>query len=77
MIELSNSDYQLICQHVWEKLVENGIEDTDIYDMHNIVESVLEEDFPKVAKSYKEYRNYKKDFIHMMDKVYAESQSIR
>lgn len=77
MIELSNADYQLICQHVWEKLVENGIEDTDIYDMHNIVESVLEEDFPKVAKSYKEYRNYKKDFIHMMDKVYAESQSIR
>lgn len=77
MIELSNADYKLICQHVWEKLVENGIEDTDIYDMHNIVESVLEEDFPKVAKSYKEYRNYKKDFIHMMDKVYAESQSIR
>ena len=45
--------------------------------MHNIVESVLEEDFPMVAKMYKEYRNYKKDFVHMMDKVYERSQSIR
>lgn len=45
--------------------------------MHNIVESVLEEDFPTVAKMYKEYRNYKKDFVHMMDKVYERSQSIR
>lgn len=26
---------------------------------------------------YKEYRNYKKDFVHMMDKVYERSQSIR
>ena len=45
--------------------------------MHNIVEAVLEEDYPKVAKMYKEYRNYKKDFVHMMDKVYERSQSIR
>ena len=26
---------------------------------------------------YKEYRNYKKDFVHMMDKVYERSQAIR
>ena len=45
--------------------------------MHNIVESVLEEYYPMVAKMYKEYRNYKKDFVHMMDKVYERSQAIR
>ena len=45
--------------------------------MHNIVESVLEEHYPLVAKMYKEYRNYKKDFVHMMDKVYERSQAIR
>ena len=39
--------------------------------MHNIVEAVLEEHYPLVGKMYKEYRNYKKDFVHMMDKVYA------
>ena len=77
MVELSNDDYKNICNAVWDKLIENDLEDTEIYEMHNIVEAVLEEHYPLVAKMYKEYRNYKKDFIHMMDKVYAESQSIR
>lgn len=77
MIELSDQDYQAICNAVWDKLVENDLEDTEIYEMHNIVEAVLEEHYPLVAKMYKEYRNYKKDFVHMMDKVYERSQAIR
>ena len=79
MYELSDNDYILILNDVLAKIDESYDEDTDIeiYDMHNIVESVLEEDFPTVAKMYKEYRNYKKDFVHMMDKVYERSQSIR
>ena len=77
MVKLTNDDYQIICNAVWDKLVENDLEDTEIYDMHNIVESVLEEHYPVVSKMYKEYRNYKKDFVHMMDKVYEKSQTIR
>ncbi|MDE6434564.1 MAG: anaerobic ribonucleoside-triphosphate reductase, partial [Lachnospiraceae bacterium] len=77
MIKLSDADYQTICNAVYEKLVENDLEDTEIYEMHNIVESVLEEHYPIIAKMYKEYRNYKKDFVHMMDKVYERSQAIR
>lgn len=79
MYELSDNDYAQILNDVLAKIDENYGEDTniEIYDMHNIVESVLEEDFPTVAKMYKEYRNYKKDFVHMMDKVYERSQSIR
>lgn len=79
MYELSGNDYAQILNDVLAKIDESYDEDTDIeiYDMHNIVESVLEEDFPTVAKMYKEYRNYKKDFVHMMDKVYERSQSIR
>ena len=77
MIELKEDDYSKICNRVWEVLCENDLEDTDIYDMHNIVESVLDELYPKIAEMYKEYRNYKKDFVHMMDNVYAQSQSIR
>ena len=45
--------------------------------MHNIVEGALERVNPAVAKSYRDYRNYKLDFIHMMDEVYTKSQSIR
>ena len=77
MVELSNNDYQIICNAVWDKLVENDLENAEIFEMHNIVESVLEEHYPLVAKMYKEYRNYKKDFVHMMDKVYERSQTIR
>lgn len=77
MVDFSDSDFQIICNAVWNKLVENDLEDTEIYEMHNIVESVLEEYYPIVAKMYKEYRNYKKDFVHMMDKVYERSQAIR
>ena len=79
MVELSSKDYTKILNDVWTKIEESYDDDTniEIYDMHNIVEAVLEEDFPQVAKMYKEYRNYKKDFVHMMDNVYAKSQSIR
>lgn len=77
MVELSDDDYKAICEAIMDRLVENDMEDTDIYDMHNIVEAVLEELYPVVAKMYKEYRNYKKDFVHMMDKVYERSQAIR
>lgn len=77
MVELSDDDYKAICEAVYDRLTENDMEDTDIYDMHNIVEAVLEELYPVVAKMYKEYRNYKKDFVHMMDKVYEKSQTIR
>lgn len=77
MVNLKNEDYTAICNAVWDIVVENDCENTEVYDMHNIVESVLTELYPKVAESYKEYRNYKKDFIHMMDKVYSASQTIR
>lgn len=77
MVNLTDKDYQIICNAVWDKLVENDLEETEIYEMHNIVETVLEEYYPNVAKMYKEYRNYKKDFVHMMDKVYERSQAIR
>ena len=58
-------------QSPWEK------KNIDIQDMHNIVEGALDHVNPAVAKSYRDYRNYKKDFVHMMDDVYTKSQSIR
>ena len=79
MITLKETDYQIILDEVWEKITDNYDEDANIkvYDMHNIVEAVLEEKYPTIAQMYKEYRNYKKDFVHMMDKVYERSQAIR
>ena len=44
--------------------------------VHFLVESNLEKTNADIAKSYKDYRNYKKDFVHMFDEVYKQSQKI-
>jgi ribonucleoside-triphosphate reductase len=80
MVNLSNDDYKQIIDLVWDNLIEDDVDEEKectVEDLHNAVESALEEFNPKIAKSYKDYRNYKKDFIHMMDQVYANAQKIR
>lgn len=77
MIELNDLDNKTICEKVIGVIKSQGLPDIPVSKMHNIVEYVLEEFNPLIAKSYKDYRNYKKDFVHLMDEVYMESQSIR
>lgn len=48
-----------------------------IVDMHHIVETALDAVDSRVAKSYRDYRNYKQDFVRMLDEVYRKSQAIR
>ena len=56
--------------------VGTGTTDLDVAQVHNCVEAALEQVNPLVAKSYREYRNYKKDFVHILDKVYQKAQAI-
>ncbi len=65
-----------ICQYVIDKVNELESDEIPIPIMHNIVESALEQVKPVVAKSYRDYRNYKQDFVRMLDDVYKKSQSI-
>jgi len=44
--------------------------------MHNIVETALDSISSDVAKSYRDYRNYKTSFVEMLDSIYKKSQSI-
>ena len=48
----------------------------DIPTMHFIVESALDTINEDVAKSYRDYRNYKQDFYKMIDNVYKKVQAI-
>ena len=57
-------------------LLENQTTEPNIQLIHNCVEAALEKVNPLVAKSYREYRNYKKDFVHILDKVYKKAQAI-
>nr|WP_294682539.1 anaerobic ribonucleoside-triphosphate reductase [uncultured Anaerotignum sp.] len=76
MVKFTQEDLDFICSFVEDKARSLGREGIPIAEMHNIVESALEQVKPEVAKSYRDYRNYKQDFVKMLDEVYKKSQSI-
>ena len=76
MVEFSESDLKFISGFVEAKVRSRTTKEVPIAEMHNIVESALDNTNPLVAKSYRDYRNYKQDFVHMLDEVYKKSQSI-
>jgi len=77
LYQFTEEEIDFICRYATEKVEGMGKPEISIQDMHNVVEGALEKVNPAVAKSYRDYRNYKHDFIHMMDEVYTKSQSIR
>lgn len=48
----------------------------NVEQVHSFVEAALEQVNPLVARSYREYRDYKKDIVHILDKVYKKAQVI-
>lgn len=76
LVELSDDEIQNICEHVNNSVFAQHSNEIDIFKMHCIVENALEDVNPKIAKSYRNYRDYKIDFVTMLDKVYQESQRI-
>ncbi|NLG05297.1 MAG: anaerobic ribonucleoside-triphosphate reductase, partial [Clostridia bacterium] len=76
LTKFTDDEKEYICKKVVERVNELEQDEIPIPIMHNIVESALEEVKPIVAKSYRDYRNYKQDFVRMLDDVYKKSQSI-
>lgn len=73
---MTEEEIKNVCDNVESKL--STLEtDIPVNDMHNLVEMALDSVVPDVAKSYREYRNYKKDFIHIMDNILEESRTIK
>lgn len=72
----SNTELEELCDLVCQDVLKLNSENIDIFTIHNIVELALENINPKVAQAYRDYRNYKQDFVHMLDKVYQENQRI-
>ena len=75
MVTLTPEAEEEVVKLVLEYL-DNQTGDADVQEIHNCVEAALEKVNPLVAKSYREYRNYKKDFVHILDKVYKKAQAI-
>ena len=76
LVKLSEEEIKNICDFVEVNIAKSGKTEITIAEMHNFVEGALEALNPSVAQSYRNYRNYKQDFVHMLDKVYQESQRI-
>ena len=76
LTQFDDKQKRQICKCVVGKVQVLDTDEIPIPVMHNIVESALEQISPVVAKSYRDYRNYKQDFVRMLDDVYKKSQSI-
>lgn len=76
LITFTDEDIKKICTFVDSRVLNMKKDNIHIAEMHNIVEGALEEVNPIVAKSYRDYRNYKQDFVAMLDEVYQKSQAI-
>jgi len=76
LVKFNESELTQICNLVKEQILILNKNNIDIKEIHGIVENALDAVNPKVAQSYRNYRNYKTEFVHMLDKVFRESQKI-
>ena len=76
LVEFTDEDIHKICAFVDSRVLNMQKDKIHIAEMHNIVEGALDMVNPVVAKSYRDYRNYKQDFVHMLDEVYQKSRAI-
>lgn len=78
LYNFTSEDYSLICDRVYGEIESENFENDEVpvSFIHGAVEKTLLDLYPEVGRSYQEYRNYKLDFVHMMDEVYEKSQSI-
>ena len=84
LVNLTSDDYSQICNRVLEIVDEEDYyvdeyetELIPVFDMHSIVEKVLIELYPTVGEQYIQYRNYKVNFVKMLDEVYTKEQEQR
>ena len=81
LVKLTDKDIKDIIKNVTNKIQEvvksNNSNQVTVNMMHTIVESSLDNVNADIAKSYREYRNYKVEFVGMMDRVYKEANEIQ
>ena len=74
-IELSEEEQSKVVKIIKKRLQYNAVP-IPVSTLHNMVECALDDVNPKVAKSYREYRDNKSSFASMLDKVYNKKLSL-
>ena len=75
-VEVTEAEMNEVCVEVLMAILEKHKAEVTVNEMHNLVELALNNFDKNVAESYRNYRNYKQDFVHMLDHVYKEAQRI-
>lgn len=75
MVDLTDEALEKIVFRVLE-LLNTQTSNPTVEQLHSCCEIALEDINPLVAKSYREYRDYKKEIVHILDKVYKRAQTI-
>lgn len=75
MVDLTDEALEKIVSRVLE-LLNTQTSNPTVEQLHSCCEIALEDINPLVAKSYREYRDYKKEIVHILDKVYKRAQAI-
>ena len=75
MVDLTDEALDKIVSKVIE-LLETQTSNPTVEQLHSCLEVALESINPLVAKSYREYRDYKKDLNQILGKVYKKAQYI-
>lgn len=74
-VSLSEKDENKVVNSVKKQLQYNELP-VHVNTIHNMVECALDQVEPRVAKSYREYRDNKSTFAAMLDKVYNKKLSL-
>lgn len=75
MVDLTDKALDKIVKIVRD-LLETQTTNPTLDQLHSCCEAAIEQVNPLVAKSYREYRDYKKEIVHILDKVYKKAQLI-
>ena len=75
MVDLTEEALDTVVSKVLD-LLNTQTGNPTVEQVHSCCEAALEQVNPLVAKSYREYRDYKKEIVHILDKVYKKAQMI-
>ncbi len=74
---ITDAEKEAVLGRVKDAVDSMCIDYLNVETLHHLVESSLDYIVPAVAKSYRDYRDYKKETSALWDKVYAESNRIQ
>ena len=75
-VKFTDNELDKLKQIVESEISASGQDSVSVEKMHVFVEKALDKVNPDVAKAYRDYRNYKHDFVNMMDSVLKSADDL-